>query len=76
MSNNKKIKLLATVYPFELKLMIAFDLGTNISEVKEYIQNTMRGLNYSFHIGRITNDQDYILLNDHVLFFNNYILGN
>lgn len=68
MSNNKKIKLLATVFPFELKLIMAFDVETSLSEVKEYIQDTVRGLNLGFHIGRITNDKDYILLNDHVNF--------
>lgn len=66
MSNKQKIRLLANVFPQDIKLLMVFEHGTYVSEIKEYIQDTLRGMNLGFHIGRITNNQGYILLNDNV----------
>lgn len=66
MSSKQKIKLLATVFPQDIKLLLVFEHGTYVSEIKEYVQDTLRGMNLGYHTGRITNEHGYILLNDSV----------
>ena len=63
-SKSDKIKLFATVFPWEVKVIFIFDSATYISEVKNYITETIRGMNLgSFTCGKITNSDDYVLLN-------------
>ncbi len=53
-----------TVFPYELKLVFVVESNTFIRDVKQYIQDSVRGFNTGFSIGKLTTDNDYILLND------------
>ena len=62
-TNSNKIKIYATIFPYEIKVILMFPGNMFISEMKNYITDTVRGLNIgSFNCGKITNEQDYILL--------------
>jgi hypothetical protein len=63
-----KIKLFATIFPMEVKIILSFNPETLISEVKNYIQDSVRALNIGgFYIGKITNVDDYLFLNNQKL---------
>jgi len=62
--DNKKTKLFITVFPLEIKLVFVVESNTFIRDVKQYIQDSIRGFNIGFSIGKLTTDNDYILLND------------
>ncbi len=59
--------LYSTIYPWEIKVKFAFKKDLFVSEVKNYITDTIRGLNIgSFQIGKITDENDYILIGTYV----------
>ena len=63
-SKSDKIKLFASIFPWEVKVIFIFESATYISEAKNYITETIRGMNLgSFTCGKITNSEDYVLLN-------------
>jgi hypothetical protein len=73
-TNSNKIKIYATIFPYEIKIILMFPGNMFISEMKNYLTDTVRGLNIgSFQCGKITNEQDYILLptlvSIYILFF-------
>ncbi len=61
-----KIKIHATVLPYEIKLLFVVFANTSFKDLKLYIQDSVRGFNISFQIGKITTKDDYIFLNDQV----------
>ena len=68
--NKDKIKILATVFPYDIKLLFVVPSDSYVKDLKNYILESVRGLNLQgFQIGRITNTEDYILLNDQVSLF-------
>ena len=70
----ENIKLYATIFPFEIKIIFLFPVGTYISEVKNYIQETVRGMNVgSFSIGKVTNSEHYIVLPTNVSIFSLFL---
>ena len=73
--SKEKIKILATVFPYDIKLLFVVQSDSYVKDLKNYILESVRGLNLQgFQIGRITNTDDYILLNDQVRLFNLYKL--
>lgn len=61
----EKLKLFATIFPMEIKIILSFPYETLISEVKHYIQDSVRALNIGgFYIGKMTNIDDYLFLNN------------
>jgi len=68
MDPKNKIKIHATILPYEIKLLFVVFADTSIKDLKLYIQDSVRGFNISFQIGKITTIDDYIFLNDQVSF--------
>lgn len=66
MDTKNKIKIQATILPYEIKLYFVVFNDTSIRDLKLYIQDSVRGFNISFQIGKVTTTDDFILLNDQV----------
>ncbi len=66
--DKNKIKIHATVFPYEIKLLFVVFADTSFKDLKLYIQDSVRGFNVSFQIGKITTKEDYIFLNYQVSF--------
>ena len=65
--NNDTLIIYSTIYPWEIKVKFSFKKDLFVSEVKNYITDTIRGLNIgSFQIGKLTDENDYILIGTYV----------
>ena len=72
-TQRKTIKLLISVQPKPLKLLLPFEHGTLISQVKQKVNDVLLNLKVQHICDRLLNEKEYMLDDDSVRRINNLI---